>query len=266
MEVNFISFTGSKDAGLHIDELAHRRIDGQRWIKRMVAEMGGKGGIVVDETADLDLAAAGIVHSAFGYQGQKCSAGSRAIIHESIYEELIGRIIERTKRLSIGPSTDNHFVGPVIDSKAFKKITEYIEMGKNEAELVYGGKADYAIGYFIEPAVFKDAQPDSVIMQEEIFGPVLAICKVSSFEEGIEVYNNTEYGLTGAFYSKDRNRLDYAAKHMVCGNLFLNGKCTGAMVGVQPFGGYYMSGTGSKIGTSEFLLNFLHPKTISENI
>ncbi|VEF49552.1 delta-1-pyrroline-5-carboxylate dehydrogenase [Bacillus freudenreichii] len=265
-DVNFISFTGSKEAGLHIDEVAHRRIDGQRWIKRMVGEMGGKGGIVVDETADLDLAADGIVTSAFGYQGQKCSAGSRAIIHEKVYDDLVEKIVERTKGLTFGPSIENTFIGPVIDEKAFDKITEFIELGKNEANLIYGGHSDKSEGYYIEPTVFKDAGPDSVIMQEEIFGPVLAMCKVSDFEEGISVYNNTEYGLTGAFYSKDRARLEHAAKHMVCGNLFLNGKCTGAVVGVQPFGGYYMSGTGSKIGTKEFLLNFVQPKTISENL
>lgn len=265
-DVNFISFTGSKEAGLHIDEIAHRRINGQRWIKRMVGEMGGKGGIVVDETADLDLAADGIVASAFGYQGQKCSAGSRAIIQESVYEELVERIVQRTKRLSFGPSVENTFIGPVIDEKAFDKITEFIEIGVNEAELVSGGSSDKSEGYYIEPTIFKDAKPDSVIMKEEIFGPVLAICKVTDYEEGIRVYNNTEYGLTGAFYSKDRSRLEHAAKHMVCGNLFLNGKCTGAVVGVQPFGGYYMSGTGSKIGTKEFLLNFVQPKTISENL
>jgi 1-pyrroline-5-carboxylate dehydrogenase len=265
-EVNFISFTGSKDTGLHIDEIAHKRIDNQKWIKRMVAEMGGKGGVVVDETADLDLAAEGIVQSAFGYQGQKCSAGSRAIIHESVYEELVDKIVERTKKLTMGSSVENHDMGPVIDSKAFESISKYIEIGKNEAKLVLGGNTDNSKGYFIEPTIFIDAQPDSIIMQEEIFGPVLAVCKVSSFEEGIDVFNNTEYGLTGAFYSKDRNRLEYAVNHMRCGNLFLNGKCTGAMVGVQPFGGYYMSGTGSKIGTTEFLMNFLQIKTVSEII
>lgn len=263
-DVNFISFTGSKEAGLHIDELSHKRIPGQRWIKRMVGEMGGKGGIVVDETADLDAAADGIVASAFGYQGQKCSAGSRAIIHEEVYGQLVQKILERTKKLTLGPSVEGTDLGPVIDEKAFKKITEYIEIGKQEADLIWGGKSDKTEGYFIEPAVFIEASPHSTIMKEEIFGPVLAVCKVSSFEEGIRVYNDTEYGLTGAFYSRKRDRLDYASRHMVCGNLFLNSKCTGAVVGVQPFGGYYMSGTGSKIGTLEFLQNFVQPKTISE--
>lgn len=265
-DINFISFTGSKEAGVYIDELAHKRIDGQRWIKRVVAEMGGKGGIIVDETADLDAAADSIVISAFSYQGQKCSAGSRAIVIDDVYEELIHKIIEKTKQLTMGSSIENHFIGPVIDERAFDKINTYINIGKNEATLIYGGNSDKSIGYFIEPTIFKDVSPEAVIMKEEIFGPVLAICKVTDLEQAIEVHNNTEYGLTGAIFSRERERIDYAVKNMVCGNLYINGKCTGAMVGVQPFGGYYMSGTGSKIGTTEFLLNFLQSKTISENL
>lgn len=264
-DINFISFTGSKEAGLHIDELAHQRIPEQRWIKRVISEMGGKDGIVVDETADLDAAAQGIVVSAFGFQGQKCSAGSRAIIHEKVYDELIGKIVEKTRALSLGAAIENCDLGPVIDENAFDKINEYIEIGKQEAVLACGGVSDKSKGYFIEPTVFIDALPESRIMKEEIFGPVLAICKVASFEEGIRVYNNTEYGLTGSLYTNDRDRMEYASQHMTCGNLFFNGKCTGAVVGVQPFGGYYMSGTGSKTGTVDFLMNFVQAKTISEN-
>lgn len=264
-DINFVSFTGSKEAGLRIDEVAHTRIPGQRWIKRVVAEMGGKNGIIVDESADLDAAADGIVTSAFGYQGQKCSAGSRAIIHENVYDVMVDKIIERTKALHVGPGTENKAIGPVIDDKAFKKISEYIEVGKEEGELVFGGDRDNTKGYYITPTIFKDVAPGARIMKNEIFGPVLAICKVANVEEGINVYNDTEYGLTGSLYTNDREQIRYARKKMDCGNLFFNGKCTGALVGVQPFGGYYMSGTGSKTGCLDYLLNFVRAKTCAEN-
>ncbi|WP_257351626.1 L-glutamate gamma-semialdehyde dehydrogenase [Pseudalkalibacillus decolorationis] len=265
-DVNFISFTGSKEVGLHIDEIAHQRTKGQRWIKRVVSEMGGKNGVVVDETADLDAAAEAIVTSAFRFQGQKCSAGSRAIIHEEVYGALIEKIVERTATLKVGNTLENPDLGPVIDEKAYNNIVNYIELGKKEASLALGGSSDNGVGYYIEPTIFKDVAPESRIMREEIFGPVLAICKVSNFEEGIRVYNDTEYGLTGALFTKDRERMAYARMHMRCGNLFFNSKCTGAIVGVQPFGGYYMSGTGAKTGTGEYLLNFVQAKTTSEKL
>ena len=265
-DINFISFTGSKEVGLQIDEVAHTRIPKQRWVKRVVAEMGGKNGIIVDESADLDAAAEGIVTSAFGYQGQKCSAGSRAIIHENVYDAVVDKILERMKKLQVGPGTENNPIGPVIDDKAFRSITEYIEIGKEEGELVFGGNSDNAEGYFITPTIFKDVAPGARIMKEEIFGPVLAICKVTSVEEGIDVYNDTEFGLTGALFTNNREQIRYARKKMDCGNLFFNGKSTGALVGVQPFGGYYMSGTGSKTGNLDYLLNFVQAKTISENL
>ncbi|GEO25437.1 1-pyrroline-5-carboxylate dehydrogenase [Alicyclobacillus acidoterrestris] len=263
-DVRFVSFTGSKNTGLHIDETAHKVSEGQRWIKRVVAEMGGKDSIVVDETADVEAAAAAIVASAFGFQGQKCSAGSRAIIHEAVYDEIVNRVAELTKKLEMGAPADNAVVGPVIDEKAFAKVTSYIEIGKREAKLLVGGTADDSTGYFIHPTVFVDAAPDARIMQEEIFGPVLAICKVRSFEEGIDVFNNTEYGLTGALFSRRRDRLEYARYHMECGNLYFNRKCTGSLVGVQPFGGFNMSGTDAKAGGPDYLLNFVQPKTVTE--
>ena len=263
-DVRFISFTGSKQVGLHIDEVAHRRIEGQRWIKRVIAEMGGKDGSVVDETADLDKAAQGIVAAAFGFQGQKCSAGSRAIIHEAVYDELVAKIVDLTKKLQVGPTKDNYAVGPVIDSKAFAKITSYIELGKSEGKLVCGGTYNDESGYFIDPTIFIDCDPHARIMQEEIFGPVLSITKVSSFEEGIRVYNDTEYGLTGSLFSNRRDRLEYARAHMHCGNLYLNRKCTGSLVGIQPFGGFNMSGTDAKAGSKDYLLNFVQPKTVTE--
>lgn len=265
-DINFISFTGSKEAGLHIDEIAHTRIPEQRWIKRVVAEMGGKNGIIVDESADLDAAADGIVTSAFGYQGQKCSAGSRAIIHKNVYDAMVDKIIERTQTLQVGPGNENNAIGPVIDEVAFNKINDYIDIGKGEGTIVFGGKSDNTKGYYIKPTIFKDVEPGSCIMREEIFGPVLAICQTANVEKGIEIYNDTEFGLTGSLYTNERNQISYARKKMDCGNLFINGKCTGALVGVQPFGGYYMSGTGSKTGCLDYLLNFVQAKTCAENL
>lgn len=263
-DVRFVSFTGSKKTGLHIDELAHRLSEEQRWIKRVVAEMGGKDGIVVDETANLESAARAIVASAFGFQGQKCSAGSRAIIHKDVYDTVVGRVIELTRELSVGPTSENHAVGPVIDSTAFAKISGYIEVGKSEGKLLVGGTYDDSEGYFVQPTVFGDVAPNARIMQEEIFGPVLSICKVDSFEQGIEVFNNTEYGLTGGVFSQERDRLEYARYNMECGNLYLNRKCTGSLVGIQPFGGFNMSGTDAKAGGPDYLLNFVQPKTVTE--
>lgn len=263
-DVRFISFTGSKAVGLHIDEVAHRRSDKQRWIKRVVAEMGGKDGSVVDETADLDWAAAEIVAAAFGFQGQKCSAGSRAIIHEAVYDQLVAKIVERAAQLTVGKAEENPSVGPVIDPKAFNKISQYIEIGKGEGRLVLGGETDDSTGYFVQPTIFVDVDPQARIMQEEIFGPVLGICKVSSFEEGVRVYNDTEYGLTGAVFSRRRDRLEFARRHMHCGNLYFNRRCTGSLVGVQPFGGFDMSGTDAKAGSKDYLLNFVQAKAVTD--
>ncbi|WDL95419.1 L-glutamate gamma-semialdehyde dehydrogenase [Alicyclobacillus sp. ALC3] len=265
-DVRFISFTGSKAVGVHIDEVAHQTQARQRWIKRVVAEMGGKDGIVVDETADLDAAAAAIVASAFGFQGQKCSAGSRAIIHEAVYDEVVAKVVAGASRLTVGPADENHNLGPVIDEKAFAKITKYIGIGKQEARLALGGETDDSVGYFVEPTVFVDADPRSRIMQEEIFGPVLSVTKVKDFEEGIAVFNDTEYGLTGAVFSAHRDRLEYARWNMNCGNLYFNRKCTGSLVGVQPFGGFNMSGTDAKAGSRDYLLNFVQPKTVTEQL
>lgn len=263
-DVRFVSFTGSKATGLHIDETAHRLAEGQGWIKRVVAEMGGKDGIVVDETADADEAAEAIVASAFGFQGQKCSAGSRAIIHEDVYDAVVAKIVEKVAALEVGSPAENAVMGPVIDEKSFAKVTKYIEIGKQEAKLAFGGTADDTVGFFVQPTVFIDAAPDARIMQEEIFGPVLAVCKVKSFEEGIEVFNNTEYGLTGGVFSRIRARLEYARYNMECGNLYFNRKCTGSLVGIQPFGGFNMSGTDAKAGSQDYLLNFVQPKVVTE--
>jgi len=265
-KTRFISFTGSKETGLHIQKLAAETAEGQIWMKRLVAEMGGKDGIVVDETADLEAAAAAVVASAFGFQGQKCSAGSRAIIVESVYDEMVERIEQLTRQLKIGLPEDNAPVGPVIDESSYKRILQYIETGKGEGRLLTGGKAGAPEGYYIEPTVIADLEPRAVVMQEEIFGPVLGISRAADWEEAIRIFNDTEFGLTGAFFSSDEARIEQALQTMHCGNLYINRKCTGALVGVHPFGGFNMSGTDSKAGGHDYLLHFTQAKLTSRKV
>ena len=261
--VRFIAFTGSRDVGLRINELAAKPYKGQRWLKRAVLEMGGKDAVVVDETADLDAAATGIVASAFGFQGQKCSAGSRAIVVASVYDQVLQKVIEKTKQLTVGDVTQPEtYMGPVVDANAFKKITDYIEVGKGEGRLVAGGN-HHGPGYFIEPTVIADVDPHARIAQEEIFGPVLAFIKAKDFEDALHIANDTEYGLTGSLYSQDRQRIKRAKEEFHVGNLYFNRKSTGALVGVHPFGGFNMSGTDSKAGGRDYLLLFTQAKAIS---
>ncbi len=265
--VRFVSFTGSKEVGLGINEKAAKPRSGQIWIKRVVAEMGGKDFILVDETADPEAAASGIVAAAFGYQGQKCSACSRAIVHRSLYDEVVRRVVEKTRALRVGPTESSQTqVGPVINAGARKKILEYIEVGKSEGKLLAGGEKAPGEGFFIQPTIFGDIKPGARLAREEIFGPVLAILPASSYEEGVKMANDTEYGLTGSLYSEDRDRLEEAKDLLHVGNLYLNRKCTGALVGVHPFGGFNMSGTNSKAGGRDYLLLFLQAKAISEAI
>jgi len=262
-QVRFIAFTGSRDVGLRINQLAAKPQKGQRWIKRTILEMGGKDAVVVDETADLDAAADGIIASAFGFQGQKCSAGSRAIIVEPVYDQVLQKVSEKAKKLSLGDVTQpDTYMGPVVDENAMKKITDYIEVGKNEGHLVVGG-GHHGPGYFIEPTVFADVDPHARIAQEEIFGPVLAVIKAKDFDDALHIANDTEYGLTGSLYSKDPERIQRAKEEYHVGNLYFNRKSTGAMVGVHPFGGFNMSGTDSKAGGSDYLLLFTQAKAIS---
>lgn len=262
-KVRFINFTGSKEVGLRIQRLAAETQEGQIWMKRVIAEMGGKDGIVVDETADLDKAAQAIVASAFGFQGQKCSAGSRAIVVASVYDRVLEKVVEWTGRLNVGLPEHNEAIGPVIDQNAYDKILDYIEVGKQEGRLLTGGRPAEGNGYFIEPTVFADVSPKARIMQEEIFGPVLAVAKAKDWQEAIEIYNDTEYGLTGSFFSSDPGRIDSALETMHCGNLYINRKCTGAFVGVHPFGGFNMSGTDSKAGGYDYMLLFTQAKLTS---
>lgn len=263
----FISFTGSMEVGLRINELAARHQEGQIWIKRVVAEMGGKDAIIVDETADLDAAAEGIVTSAFGYQGQKCSACSRAILVDAVYDQVLEKIIERTRALRVGAAEQAQSqMAAVIDQAAYEKILSYIEIGKSEGRLVVGGGQGDPQGYFIEPTVFADVSPDARIAQEEIFGPVLAVIRAKDFDDALRIANATIYGLTGSVYSRDRARLERARREFHVGNLYFNRKCTGSLVGVHPFGGFNMSGTDAKTGSPEYLLNFLQTKAVSERL
>jgi 1-pyrroline-5-carboxylate dehydrogenase len=263
-KVRFISFTGSREVGLHINELAAKPQQGQIWIKRTVLEMGGKDAVVVDETADLDAAATGIVASAFGFQGQKCSAGSRAILVEQVYDTVVEKVLEKARALTIGDPTDSkNALGAVIDQNAFQKIQGYIEVGKEEGRLLLGGGTRSG-GYFIEPTIFGDVPSTGRIAQEEIFGPVLAIIKARDFDDALAIANGTEYGLTGSLYSRDRERIERAKREFHVGNLYFNRKSTGALVGVHPFGGFNMSGTDSKAGGRDYLLLFTQAKAISE--
>lgn len=260
----FINFTGSKEIGLRISELAAKVVPGQKWIKRVAAEMGGKDSIVVDETADLDKAAQGIVASAFGFQGQKCSACSRAIVVDAVYEQVLEKAVALAEKLTLGLPEENLNIGPVIEKRAMEKILQYIEIGKQEGKLVLGGERFGATGWFIKPTIIGDVAPSARISQEEIFGPVLAFIKVKDFNEALEVANNTEYGLTGALYSNNRENLERARNEFHVGNLYLNRKCTGALVGVHPFGGFNMSGTCSKAGGHDYLGLFMQMKIMSE--
>lgn len=262
-KVRFIAFTGSREVGLHIHELAARPQKGQIWLKRTILEMGGKDAIVVDETADLNAAADGIVAAAFGFQGQKCSAGSRAIIVEQVYDQVLEKVVEKTHKLTIGDVTKQEtYMGAVIDKNAYQKINEYIEIGKGEGRLLTGG-GHHGPGYFIEPTVIADVSPQARIAQEEIFGPVLTVIKAKDFDDALAIANGTDYGLTGALFSKEHTRIERAKEEFHVGNLYFNRKCTGAMVGVHPFGGFNMSGTDSKAGGRDYLLLFTQAKAIS---
>lgn len=264
-KTRFISFTGSRDVGLRINQRASVLNDGQIWIKRVIAEMGGKDTIVVDKEADLELAAQSIVKSAFGFSGQKCSACSRAVIVEDVYDQVVERVVELTNTLTVGdPSDFNNFMATVIDQAAFNKVTEYIEIGKGEGRLVAGGTADDSVGYFIQPTVFADVAPSARIMKEEIFGPVVAITKAKDFDQAIDIANDTEYGLTGAVITNNRMNLEKAREDFHVGNLYFNRGCTGAIVGYQPFGGFNMSGTDSKAGGPDYLQLHMQAKTTSE--
>ena len=269
-QTRFVAFTGSKQVGISIYEKVSKVQPGQIWLKRSLLEMGGKDAVVVDETADLDAAAAGIVSSAFGFQGQKCSAGSRAIVVDDVYDQVSDQVVELTKKITVGAtdSSPDMYMGPVIEKKAMADIMNYIEVGTQEGKLLHGGKSIDTPegGYFIEPTVFGDVDPDARIAQEEIFGPVLAMIRAKDFDDALDIANGTEYGLTGALYSNNRARMERARREFHVGNLYFNRKCTGALVGVHPFGGFNMSGTDSKAGGPDYLLLFTQAKSIAEKL
>jgi 1-pyrroline-5-carboxylate dehydrogenase len=264
----FIAFTGSMEIGLRINERAAKVHEGQIWIKRVVAEMGGKDAIIVADDANLDEAATGVVQSAFGFQGQKCSACSRAIIDARVYDRMLEKIAERTATIKTGEPNDAATnMSAVINEKAFKTINDYIEKGKSEGgRVISGGGADGEQGFFVEPTVIADVKPGDTIEQEEIFGPVLAVIKAADYDDALRIANDTQYGLTGAVYSADDAKLARARREFHVGNLYLNRKCTGALVGVHPFGGFNMSGTDSKAGGRDYLLLFLQAKVSAEKI
>jgi 1-pyrroline-5-carboxylate dehydrogenase len=266
-KTRFISFTGSREVGLRINELAAKLQPGQLWIKRVVAEMGGKDAIIVDEETDLDQAVQGVLVSAFGYQGQKCSACSRAIVAGKIYDEFLAKLKEKTESLPIGPSEDaENYMGPVISEKARQSILEYIEIGKKEGRLIAGGGPAEGEGYFIKPTIVADVDRKARIFQEEIFGPVLAVTKAKDFDQALELANDSEYGLTGGVFTDNPEKIKKAREQFFVGNLYINRKCTGAMVGAHPFGGFNMSGTDSKAGGPGYLQLYLQAKAIGEKV
>jgi 1-pyrroline-5-carboxylate dehydrogenase len=269
--IRFISFTGSKEVGLHINEEAAKHRDGQLWIKRVVAEMGGKDAIIIDrETSNLDEAASAAVAAAFGFQGQKCSACSRLIVDDAVYDQVVALVAEKTKKLRIGdPTSPDVQMGPVVNKKAMKSIRDYIEKGTKEGGRLVAGGTDVELddaGFYVAPTVIADVAPDATIAQEEIFGPVLAIIRASDFDDALRIANDTQYGLTGAVFTDNEEKLERAREEFFVGNLYLNRKCTGALVGVHPFGGFNMSGTDSKAGGRDYLGLYLQAKSIARKI
>lgn len=267
-KTRFISFTGSKEVGIHINELAAKVQPGQIWLKRVVAEMGGKDSIVIDDQTNLEAAATATIASAFGFQGQKCSAASRAIVVEKVYDKFVELIRTKASKLTVGESDDpSHYMGPVVNQGSEQKILEYIRKGLEEGgRLIAGGRKADGAGYFVQPTVIADVDPKGTIAQEEIFGPVLAMIKAKNFDHALEIANNTEFGLTGGVWTTNRKKIEKSKKVFHVGNFYINRKITGALVGVHPFGGFNMSGTDSKAGGRDYLLLFMQAKSISEKV
>lgn len=266
--IRFISFTGSRNVGVHIHQKIAIQQPGQRFLKRAILEMGGKDAIVVDDGVDPDGAAAEIVRSAFGFQGQKCSACSRLVAVDSLYEPLLKKVIEYTGRLKVGdPALAGTDMGAVIDREAYQKIVGYVAIGRTEGELMMGGIDPMEIengGFFVHPAIIANVDSSARIAQEEIFGPVLSVIRARDFDHALEIVNGTDYGLTGSLFSYNRSHIEQARREFHVGNLYINRKCTGALVGIQPFGGFNMSGTDSKAGGRDYLGLFLQAKSVSE--
>ena len=267
-KTRYIAFTGSREVGLDINKSAATQASGQIWIKRTILEMGGKDGIIIDADADIDSAVEGVAQAAFGFQGQKCSACSRAIVDERIYDTFLEKLKARVERIQVGDPAENANMAAVINEGSMKTILEYIEQGKKDGRLVTGGVRDTAAGegYFIRPTVIADIAPGSKLEQEEIFGPVLAVIKSRNYDHALEIANDTEFGLTGAVYTGSQQKIDRAIREFHVGNLYINRKCTGAIVGALPFGGFNMSGTDSKSGGPEYLYLFSQAKVVGERV
>jgi 1-pyrroline-5-carboxylate dehydrogenase len=261
--VRMVAFTGSKDVGIRIYGQAAQVQPGQIWLKRTIAEMGGKNAVIVDETADLDEAVAAAVASGYGFQGQKCSAGSRLVVHERRYRDVVDAFAGKVRALKVGPPRENFAVGPVINGRAQKTIMDYVTTGKREGRLIAGGEPGDGDGFYVQPTAFADVDARARIAQEEIFGPVVAVIKARDFDHALEIANGTEFGLTGAVFSKDPEHMARARAEFQCGNLYINRKSTGALVGVHPFGGFNMSGTDAKAGGPDYLGYFLQPKVVA---
>lgn len=264
--ISLIAFTGSMEVGLRIMEKAARVRDGQPDVKKVIAEMGGKNAIIIDDDADLDQAVPETLASAFGYQGQKCSACSRVIVLDAIYKRFVHRLAEAAASLKIGPAEDPaNYCGPLVDRAAKEKIIEYIEIGKREGRLLYESEVPESEGYYVPLTIIEGLRPEHRLAQEEVFGPVLAVMRARDLDEAIEWANSTPFALTGSVFSRNPGNLAKACRRLQVGNLYLNQRCTGALVERQPFGGFKMSGIGSKAGGPDYLLQFLDPRTISEN-
>ena len=265
-DVSFVTFTGSKAVGLGIVETAAVHRAGQRHVKRVVAEMGGKNAIVVDADADLDQAVPAIVYSAFGYAGQKCSACSRLIVVDAVADELLSRLVGATRQLRVGhPRHMGTQVGPLIDADAHKRVRSYVELAEHEGTVLLHQDDVPATGFFVGPTIVADVSPRSRLSTEEIFGPVLAVLRAPSFDEALALANDTDYALTAGVLSRSPANIERAAAELRAGNVYVNRPITGAVVGRQPFGGYGLSGVGSKAGGPDYLLQFVDPRTISEN-
>ncbi len=261
-----ICFTGSKDVGMRILQKAAVLQPGQKTIKRTMTELGGKNAIIIDSDADLDEAVVGVLNSAFGFQGQKCSACSRVVVLEDIYDRFVDRLVEAARSIEMGAAENpSSWMGPVIDNDACERIKKYIEIGKQEGKLLYQGVVNETRGYFVSPTIFADVSPQARIAQDEIFGPVLAVIKVKTLDEALAVANGTDYALTGAFYSRSPGNIETVKKTFNVGNLYINRGSTGAMVDRHPFGGFKLSGGGSKTGGPDYLVQFMDPKVTTEN-
>ncbi len=265
-KTRYIAFTGSREVGIDINKRAADVVNGQIWIKRTILEMGGKDAIIVDADADFNSAVEGVAQAAFGFQGQKCSACSRVIVDERIYEKFLEALKARVEKITVGDPTENPNMGAVINESSMKSILYYIAIGKHDGRLITGGDRAPGEGYFVQPTVIADIKPGSKLEQEEIFGPVLAVIKSKNFEHALEIANDTEFGLTGAAYTSSKDKIERAKREFHVGNLYINRKCTGAMVGAHPFGGFNMSGTDSKAGGPDYLLLFTQGKSVAEKI